>query len=214
MDGIGWVPIDVTPGFYYDTYALMEMVQKPQGIQQTAAVEDTENDADQVNDKGQKGTEEEKDKTSETILQAVLGAGVMVLIVITALIIFLESRRHLCLRRLARNYRDAGEEGKARILCHAVIEFLRMAGIEAIPGWQAEETEQALTELVPAFQEGEYIRVSHLIEKHIYGDEELRAHEKRALASFIEKMNRERKRLKLQRRLRIRYCRWRIKQKI
>lgn len=214
MDGIGWVPIDVTPGFYYDTYALMEMVQKPQGIQQTAAVEDAENDADQVNDKGQKGTEEEKDKTSETIFQAVLGAGVMVLIVITVLIVFLECRRYLRLRRLAQNYRDAGEEGKARILCHVVIELLHMAGIEAIPGWQAKETEQALTELVPAFQEGEYIRVSYLIEKHIYGDEELRAHEKRALASFIEKMNRERKRLKMKRRLRIRYCRWRIKQKI
>ena len=21
MDGMGWVPVDVTPGFYYDTYA-------------------------------------------------------------------------------------------------------------------------------------------------------------------------------------------------
>ena len=87
----------------------------------------------------------------------------MVLIVITALIIFLESRRYLCLRRLARNYRDAGEEGKGAHSVPCSHQFLRMAGIEAIPGWQAEETEQALTELVPAFQEGEYIRVSHLM---------------------------------------------------
>ena len=37
---------------------------------------------------------------------------------------------------------------------------------------------------------------------------DLRNHKKRALASFIEKMNKERKKLKLQRRLRTRYCRW------
>ena len=29
MDGMGWVPVDVTPGFYYDTYALLNMAQSP-----------------------------------------------------------------------------------------------------------------------------------------------------------------------------------------
>ena len=41
MDGMGWIPVDVTPGFYYDTYALLQMVQVPGDIQRTAALEDS-----------------------------------------------------------------------------------------------------------------------------------------------------------------------------
>ena len=37
MDGLGWIPVDVTPGFYYDTYALLQMAQVPGDIQRTAA---------------------------------------------------------------------------------------------------------------------------------------------------------------------------------
>ena len=29
MDGMGWVPVDMTPGYYYDTYALLDMAQSP-----------------------------------------------------------------------------------------------------------------------------------------------------------------------------------------
>ena len=31
FDGMGWLPIDVTPGYYYDVYTLMNMVATPQG---------------------------------------------------------------------------------------------------------------------------------------------------------------------------------------
>ena len=41
MDGMGWIPVDVTPGFYYDTYALLQMAQVPGDIQRTAALEDS-----------------------------------------------------------------------------------------------------------------------------------------------------------------------------
>ena len=30
MDGIGWIPVDFTPGFYYNTYALLRMAELPQ----------------------------------------------------------------------------------------------------------------------------------------------------------------------------------------
>ncbi len=32
MDGIGWIPVDFTPGFYYNTYALLRMQNLPGGL--------------------------------------------------------------------------------------------------------------------------------------------------------------------------------------
>ena len=46
MDGMGWIPVDVTPGFYYDTYALLQMAQVPGDIQRTAALEDSGEEVD------------------------------------------------------------------------------------------------------------------------------------------------------------------------
>ena len=46
MDGMGWIPVDVTPGFCYDTYALLQMAQVPGDIQGTAALEDSGEEVD------------------------------------------------------------------------------------------------------------------------------------------------------------------------
>ena len=39
MDGMGWVPVDVTSGFYYDTYALMTVAQSLRAGAQVAALD-------------------------------------------------------------------------------------------------------------------------------------------------------------------------------
>ena len=36
---MGWLPIDVTPGYYYDVYTLMNMVATPQGEQSDTNIE-------------------------------------------------------------------------------------------------------------------------------------------------------------------------------
>lgn len=42
MDGMGWVSVDVTPGFYYDTYALLNMAQSPGQVRKVAALDSEE----------------------------------------------------------------------------------------------------------------------------------------------------------------------------
>ena len=39
FDGIGWLPVDVTPGYYYDVAALQKMVNTPESVQKNAALE-------------------------------------------------------------------------------------------------------------------------------------------------------------------------------
>ena len=45
FDGVGWLPVDVTPGFYYDALALQQLVSLPDSVHRTAAMEDTNDSA-------------------------------------------------------------------------------------------------------------------------------------------------------------------------
>ena len=51
---MGWLPIDVTPGYYYDVYTLMNMVATPQGDNSQVNIEKGHKDSQGVND-GQNG---------------------------------------------------------------------------------------------------------------------------------------------------------------
>ena len=48
MDGMGWVPVDVTPGFYYDTYALLNMAQSPGQVRKVAALDSEGEEAENL----------------------------------------------------------------------------------------------------------------------------------------------------------------------
>lgn len=41
--GMGWVPVDVTPGFYLDAYMLRQLAEHPQQVQRTVSL--SEDDA-------------------------------------------------------------------------------------------------------------------------------------------------------------------------
>lgn len=56
-------------------------------------------------------------------------------------------------------------------------------------GWNVEETEEKLRERFPDVNEGEFIRVNQLMEKCIYGEEELPEYELRVLCAFVEKLS-------------------------
>lgn len=43
LDGMGWVPVDVTPGFYLDAYMLRQLAEHPQQVQRTVSL--SEDDA-------------------------------------------------------------------------------------------------------------------------------------------------------------------------
>ena len=101
MDGMGWIPVDVTPGFYYDTYALLQMVQVPGDIQRTAALEDS---GEKVNapDSLHSGKRPDSEiigrlKTAVNILWGIL---LVVLLLMGIGIVLLEFRHLITERRL------------------------------------------------------------------------------------------------------------------
>lgn len=55
FDGIGWLPVEVTPGYYYDTVTLRKLISTSNEIRKTAAVEDNPNRADPLLTAGGQG---------------------------------------------------------------------------------------------------------------------------------------------------------------
>lgn len=206
MDGIGWIPVDVTPGYYYDTYALIRLLDYPKGIQQTSAEEDSEEEADQILKQDQTLIEEEEpEQPQHQVLEVCLGIWVLAVTVLVILLLMAEMIHALtgffCLRHLG----EADSEEQSALLCDMIQNILRAIGIDAQPGWQTRITEEQLRKKLPLFDKGEYVRVSQVMERFLYGGQQLEAYEKRVLAGFLKKVEQGSGRLPMRDRLRLRY---------
>lgn len=205
MDGMGWMPVDVTPGFYYDTYTLMEMVQQPQGVQQTAAMEESNEEANQIIDESAGRSKISERLTGNEIMLLVLGILVLILVILVTGIVLLEIVRLIRLWGICRRYRSGSLEQCAEQMCERIHKLLNIMGIENELGWNTAETEEELIKLLPVFEEGEYRRVSQLMEKRIYGEQELGRAELAVLIRFCEKIYSSQKYLTLKVRIKLRY---------
>lgn len=48
FDGVGWLSLDVTPGYYYDAVSLRQMIVMPEQASKNATLEDPSFEANQV----------------------------------------------------------------------------------------------------------------------------------------------------------------------
>lgn len=202
LDGMGWVPVDVTPGFYYDSYALQQMVETPQTIRRAAALED---DGD---------SRELWEQVPVTWLRENLGSvlrrtGFWICVVLLAaaclmclVILALELRRWRRMYLIWKD-RDLSDLEKSQKLCALAANTLIWAGAGDCLGWPEEQVEAVLAERLPGITMGEYVRASELMEKTAYGEEALLPHERRTLWRFVERVRRSQ--VGLRRRFRLRY---------
>lgn len=93
LDGLGWIPVDVTPGCYYDTFALLQMAEQPQDIEMTAALKDSEDPGELLDDLASQPTEPQTPLLSP--VSGVLGAILLLCDFVLFLLIVLEVRRQL-----------------------------------------------------------------------------------------------------------------------
>ena len=205
MDGMGWIPVDVTPGFYYDTYALLQMVQVPGDIQRTAALEDS---GEKVNapDSLHSGNRPDSEiigrlKTAVNILWGIL----LVVLLFKGIGIVLLEFRHLITERRLLGILELPPGDRAGMIFQAIRHSLLFFGISIHPGWNCGKTEARLSRILLDFEPGFYTRVNELMEKYYYGGEELKEYELRLLYRFLTMIRSSRKNLTLLERFRMRY---------
>ena len=204
LDGVGWIPIDVTPGFYYDTYTLLQMVKRPQNISQTAAVDESSQQGDEIEDETNKASKTKDSKKKERFIFVIDGV-IYVLFVIVLLYAILEIAYVIIMVGIEKRYAAFSVEKQTRVLESAIMRMMEIYGYQTKLGWNAEETDRLLAERIPQFYPGEYIRVTQIMEKHIYGQEEIQPQENGVLFVFAMRLYEARRNAKLVTRIRIRY---------
>lgn len=185
IDGVGWTPVEVTPGFYQEVYAPEHYINiREEEIEKSdtgVAVE-----ADEI----LSGAEEKQEKGPlAEVPWNVLG--IVLLIILSGLGIFLL----LELQRLVRIGIRTGKEKKypeklASFTYESMCAMLRCAGIRENFRYPYMLTEQICGQF-SAIKEEEYIRVIQIIQKNIFGKKELFPNESRILLKFTKKMKTE-----------------------
>ncbi len=192
MDGIGWLPIDVTPGFYYDTYSLIELVAKPKQIDKTDKDKKNSPDKLKLNEDSGSGAGS-KTKKEQNIKLTIIGIITLILIcAIWAIAIsyLLKINKVIKVKKAIEN---PDSEKRQKQLYAVVMMLLQADKIDFTLGKDAETAAKKICALHPEFEADEFLRVNNILEKLVFGEMKLEEFEERTLIAFIEKYSRVRK---------------------
>lgn len=207
FDGVGWMPVDATPGYYYNVMSLQEMVSAPDTVRRTAAIEDDQSQSQDITDSGAGGRQEKKNKIKRIENAAVLtaGAAAVIIVMIAAILCLLELARVVLIILMRRRFRTDSGEKRVRELERRIFRILELRGVEARLGWRTDDIDRQVSEKCSSVRRGEYTRVCAILEKAVYGGIALEQYEERTLSTFLQKISEPEKSDKWTTRMRIRY---------
>lgn len=188
FDGVGWLPLDTVPGYYFDTAALQQMVSQPTSANRTAALQQGDRGAKLTNTEGESTRVSDPQQVIQSIAMALLGAVAVLVILATLTIGALELLRVVRIRRTQKRYANADAEHKALILEEKMFRLLHLWGIDAALGWKTGETDRLLAETIPGVRPGEYAAACAVIEKSVYGGVPPELFEERMMSSLMQKL--------------------------
>lgn len=210
FDGIGWLPVDVTPGFYYDAAVLQQMFIHPGAVQKTAALEDSGFGADELTgeDSARSGAEKAGQILHNTayIFLGILSLAVLFMALFHAAA---ELRRIFYTLRENRWMSKALPEERMAHYAGQMLVILDILGIRTELGWNTQETDEAVAGTFSGIERGEYERVCSLLEKTVYGGIAPEIYEERAVTAFLQRLMQEGEKEGIQVRWKLRYLRFR-----
>lgn len=206
FDGIGWLPVDTTPGYYYNAVMLQQMVGTPDAVRKTMALENTSFEAQQTTglEEGlnSRYEPEPEKKGGMLIFRGVLGIVILLLSLLVALAEIIGIFQ-IFLRK--RQYERAKPQEQVYRLKRAIYYALELRGINARLGCDTEETDEEISRQIREVREGEYKRVCEILEKSYYGGVEPEIYEKRTLWLFLRKLAFSEEGLNFGKRFRLKY---------
>ena len=207
FDGIGWQPLDVVPGYYYDLVSLQEMVSLPDDISKTSAVVKNEDGLEGFGEGGETGPRGEDPVPARHIgllwLLPILGCALAIGLVG---LLAAECIRYCMDLILRRRWNHISPTARAELARDVLYRFLSAWGIQASLGWMTKDVDRLVTQRCPKARPGDYTRVCTLLEKSIYGGEPPEIYEERTIRAFLKRVSKPDKKTKLRARLHARYC--------
>ena len=190
FDGVGWQPVDVTPGYYYDALSLRNMISTPDTEHMSAAIQDNGNDVESST-KLENGNNGKGSKLAEKIWNfaaIVVGILTVLLLVILFTFVILEFGRVVFAWTEKRRYLKDDQKGQVLFLERSIFSVLTFIGIRTSLGWNTKEVDAIISSRFEEIKPGEYTRTCELIERSVYGDMELRPNEIRTIYMFLTKI--------------------------
>ncbi|WP_294899532.1 transglutaminase family protein [uncultured Eubacterium sp.] len=189
FDGIGWLPVDVTPGYYYDTISLQQMISLPEQTQNSVSFDQSAYKAAELEETGQRHRDPQAVETliKNTflfILGIIAGLVILLSVVLTAF----EIHRIIRMQRIKKVMKRATQKQWILYKQKFLYRILKIWGIEASLGWHTKEVDQRIAEQFSDIESGEYTKVCGLIEKVIYGGQKLEVFEERVIDCFLRKV--------------------------
>lgn len=183
LDGIGWSPVDVSPGFYDQPYQVEDVIE----VNQTMAG-DSGNDASNAGALGGDVNEGDREPDQQAAVRQVAGALLVILGMVAALLCgvlaVLEVRRHIHRARRKEQCESDNQALSVPALFDTLGAYLGAAGVTFKPEHPLDAT-SAVVVAFPDVAPEEYERIVSLVQKSVFGCKELRAHEMRALRRFV-----------------------------
>ncbi len=207
FDGVGWLPVDVTPGYYMSAADMQQMFEVPENIQKTAAYDDSLVQTDTSGD-GSDSSEDEaagSEKVSSHVGVIALGILALLIIIISIFIFVTETLRALILWVDQRSLEKCPQDVRIRKLENKMYRLLRIYGIDAGLSWNTAETDAQLSNLCSGISLGEYTKACRIIEQQVYGGMAIPVYQERALTAFIVKLFKAGKEQNLSIRIKLHY---------
>ena len=187
VDGIGWLPVEVVPGFYVETYTSQTIAGKP-SFRMNPSMQKEGESPDPVSTPA--GSSETTKNESINFLKICLriSAGAILLCYLCVLFwIVLEIQRwiRICLRRRKEMAADTEER---LFLYTAMFEQTRKAAGVELDLSDSADLWIEIHRVLPELDEAEYLRAMELLRKGWFGKKSLYPHEWHTLQYFLRKM--------------------------
>lgn len=191
FDGIGWQPVDVTPGYYKEAAVLRQMVNMPDDMHRTASFgEESENDTGKITESQEMAGPDIHDRAHSVINTARMASGVVaiIIIILTIVLSVLEVTYYCVSLHQRKIYDRSSPKDKAKIIEKRMYQLLGIKGIDATLGWHTKQIDDTISESIANIEPGDYTRVSAILEKFKYGGCEPENYELRTLEIFANEI--------------------------
>lgn len=193
IDTVGWVPVEVTPGFYYVEYTTQQIKDAPQSSVNIKNQTDEEQLQGSTTDRIDSSTSTEQEEEEEPLVQRViytLGILVFVLLLIWAFQGMLLIRYEIVRVHYRKKLKRADSQEGSRMLYHHVYRILQLENSELSEDFPYENIPWILQHY-PEIQNFECERFVELLQKVVFGEMELTPAEYMTVQRFDERIAEE-----------------------
>ena len=185
LDGQGWTPVEVTPGYYSQSLDADKIVDV--GEAWSNGTNDSTLDVGAVAGKAQKKLD--KATVNERKASVVVKAGAAALVFVALMSLALLVRMLVVRHRRARDLSNDDQDICIPALYSYLVLVMEQSGVAAFDETKPLECLDAFAEAFPAVDPWEYRRVIRLYQAYVFGGHALKPNELRTLRRFAERLH-------------------------